>query len=120
MPSVCLYNVECKQSIGLRSDFTLLVVISILFCSPKMYGSQSGSRLFILREPFSVYGSFGSRVFVFTAYDMSHIKVRVHTTSSLQKVIIFYDYFSKKKYDFFMTSAIFLCRGLMFSNDVTH
>ena len=53
--------------IGLRSDFTLLVVISILFCSPKMYGSQSGSRLFILREPFSVHGSFGSRVFVFTA-----------------------------------------------------
>ena len=30
--------------------------------------SQSGSRLFILREPFSVYGSFGSRVFVFTDY----------------------------------------------------
>ena len=45
---------------------------------------------------------------------------RVHTTSSLQKVITFYDYFSKKKYDLFMTSAIFLCRGLMFSNDVTH
>ena len=45
---------------------------------------------------------------------------RVHTTLSLQKVITFYDYFSKKNYDFFMTSAIFLCRGLMFSNDVTH
>ena len=45
---------------------------------------------------------------------------RVHTTSSLQKVITFYGYFSKKNYDFFMTSAIFLCRGLMFSNDVTH
>ena len=25
-----------------------------------------------------------------------------------------------KKDDLFMTSAIFLCRGLMFSNDVTH
>ena len=45
---------------------------------------------------------------------------RVHTTSSLQKVITFYDYFRKKNYDFFMTSAIFLCCGLMFSNDVTH
>ena len=45
---------------------------------------------------------------------------RVHTSSSLQKVITFYDYFRKKNYDFFMTSAIFLCRGLMFSNDVTH
>ena len=45
---------------------------------------------------------------------------RVHTTLSLQKVITFYDYFSKKNYDFFMTSVIFLCRGLMFSNDVTH
>ena len=42
------------------------MVISILFCSPKMYGSQSGSRLFILREPFSVYGSFGSRAPVFS------------------------------------------------------
>ena len=30
--------------IGLRSGFTSLVVISILFCSPKMYGSQSGSQ----------------------------------------------------------------------------
>ena len=48
------------------------------------------------------------------------IKYRVHTTLSLQKVITFYDYFSKKNDDFFMTSAIFLCRGLMFSNDVTH
>ena len=48
------------------------------------------------------------------------IKHRVHTTSSLQKFITFYDYFSQKNYDFFMTSAIFLCRGLMFSNDVTH
>ena len=38
----------------------------------------------------------------------------------LTKVITFYDYFSNKKYDLFMTSAIFLCRGLMFSNDVTH
>ena len=45
---------------------------------------------------------------------------RVHTTLSLQKVITFYDYFNKKNYDFFMTSAIFFCRGLMFSNDVTH
>ena len=45
---------------------------------------------------------------------------RVHTTSSLQKVITFYDYFSLKNYDFFMTGAIFLCRGLMFSDDVTH
>ena len=45
---------------------------------------------------------------------------RVHTTPSLQKVITFYDYFSQKNYDFFMTSAIFLCCGLMFSNDVTH
>ena len=48
------------------------------------------------------------------------LQTKVHTTLSLQKVITFYDYFSKKKYDFFMTSAIFLCRGLMFSNDVTH
>ena len=39
---------------------------------------------------------------------------RVHTTSSLQKVITFLNY------DFFMTSTIFLCCGLMFSNDVTH
>ena len=45
---------------------------------------------------------------------------RVHTTSSIQKAITFYDYFRRKKYDLFMTSAIFLCRGLMFSNDVTH
>ena len=45
---------------------------------------------------------------------------RVHTTLSLQKVITFYDYFSQKNYDFFMTSAIFFGRGLMFSNDVTH
>ena len=35
---------------------------------------------------------------------------RVHTTLSLQKVITFYDYFSKKNITFFMTSAIFLCR----------
>ena len=40
-------------------------------------------------------------------------KYKVHTTSSLQKVITFYDYFSQKNYDFFMTSANFLCRGLM-------
>ena len=68
MPSVCLYNVECTVLVrnGLRSDFTSLVVISILICSPEMYGSQSGSRLFILREPFSVYGSFGSRAPVFS------------------------------------------------------
>ena len=42
------------------------MVISILFCSPKKYGSQNGSRLLILREPFSVYGSFGSRAPVFS------------------------------------------------------
>ena len=47
-------------------------------------------------------------------------QTRVHTTLSLQKVITCYDYFSKINYDFFMTSAIFLCRGLMLSNDVTH
>ena len=31
-----------------------------------MYGSQSGSRVLILREPFSVYGSFGFRAPVFS------------------------------------------------------
>ena len=61
-----MLNVDNLVRIGLRSNFTSLVVISILFCSPKMYGSQSGSRLFILREPFSVYGSFGSRAPVFS------------------------------------------------------
>ena len=50
-------------------------------------------------------------------HNWSYEHARVHTTLSLQKVITFYDYFSKNNYDFFMTSAIFLCRGLMFSND---
>ena len=95
MAPVCLYNVECTVlvQIGLRSDFTLLVVISILFCSPKMYGSQSGSRLFILREPFSVYGSFGSRapVFSYSLQGYFHT-VQEHYSLLLKQFLKTFDY----------------------------
>ena len=37
-----------------------------------------------------------------------------------KKLSLFMTILAKKNYDFFMTSAIFWCRGLMFSNDVTH
>ena len=37
-----------------------------------------------------------------------------------KKLSLFMTILEKKNYDFFMTSATFLCRGLMFSNDVTH
>ena len=37
-----------------------------------------------------------------------------------KKLSLFMAILAKTNYDFFMTSAIFLCRGLMFSNDVTH
>ena len=66
MQSVCLYNTECRQPLSYFTKFTSLMVILILFCSPKRYESQSGSRLLILREPFSVYRSFSSSVFIFT------------------------------------------------------
>ena len=43
-----------------------------------MYGSQSGSRLFILREPFSVYRSFGSRAPVFSySLGLAHLLGKV-------------------------------------------
>ena len=37
-----------------------------------------------------------------------------------KKLSLFMTILAKKNYDFFMTGAIFLCRRLMFSNDVTH
>ena len=37
-----------------------------------------------------------------------------------KKLSLFMTILAKNNYGFFMTSAIFLCRGLMFSNDVTH
>ena len=37
-----------------------------------------------------------------------------------KKLSLFMTILAIKNYDFSMTSAIFLCRGLMFSNDVTH
>ena len=37
-----------------------------------------------------------------------------------KKLSPFMTILAKKNYDFFMTGAIFLCRELMFSNDVTH
>ena len=52
----CVSNAECKQF----SSHSLLCVsggrsqwmmVSILFCWPERYGSQSGSRLLILRMP---------------------------------------------------------------------
>ena len=42
------------------------MVISIPFNWSERCGNKSGSGLLILREPFPVYGSFGSRVFIFT------------------------------------------------------
>ena len=39
-------------------------------------------RLLILREPFSVYGSFGSRVFVFTA-----LKFKLRSTAGESSVL---------------------------------
>ena len=37
-----------------------------------------------------------------------------------KKLSLFMTILAKKNYDFCMTGAIFLCRELMFSNDVTH
>ena len=45
-----------SETIVLRADI-ITIMISLLFCLPKRYGSQSGSRLLILRGPFSVYSA---------------------------------------------------------------
>ena len=58
-------------------------------------------------------------------YTSMHLYTSVHMSEFIllqayKKLSLFMTILAEKNYDFFMTSAIFLCRGLMFSNDVTH
>ena len=49
-----------------------------------------------------------------SSYNTGFILLQAYKKSFFMTIL------AKNIYDFFMTGAIFLCRGLMFSNDVTH
>ena len=70
-----------------------------------------------LIHPHLIYGLY---IWGFSPKRLTILQTGFILLQSYKKLSLFMTILAKKKYDFFMTSTIFLCRGLMFSNDVTH
>ena len=98
------------------------MVTLIPFCSPKRYGSQSGSRLLILRELWLTC----SRVFVFTAMHTTHrnaftIRYRhalycYQSISLVQNMVIVDVMKQQNNYIMYLTDIIIIIVSLCVSN----
>ena len=63
---------------------------------------------------------FWHTLYIVNAYIVNYVYTGFILLQAYKKLSLFMTILAKKNYDFFMTSAIFLSRGLMFCNDATH